>query len=130
MLFLIHSNPKMTVIFYYHSLIRLFIWYYVQNSWHELATSFSTEKTLILLDTAHQVRSLSPTIYYVVISCFLSAISFLLQRSLAQTLVRSASGIRNSDASSQWVFTSTFFCYVFKIYDTVNLSIYFLFKGM
>ncbi|XP_014491561.1 exportin-4 isoform X1 [Vigna radiata var. radiata] len=48
------------------------------NSWHELATSFSTEKTLMLLDTAHQ-------------------------RSLAQTLVRSASGIRNSEASSQYV---------------------------
>ncbi|RDX59766.1 Exportin-4, partial [Mucuna pruriens] len=48
------------------------------NSWHELATSFSTEKTLLLLDTAHQ-------------------------RSLAQTLVRSASGIRNSEASSQYV---------------------------
>ncbi|TKY61337.1 Exportin-4 protein [Spatholobus suberectus] len=48
------------------------------NSWHELATAFSTEKTLLLLDTAHQ-------------------------RSLAQTLVRSASGIRNSEASSQYV---------------------------
>ncbi|KAG5084463.1 hypothetical protein JHK84_054501 [Glycine max] len=50
----------------------------LQNSWHELATAFSTEKTLLLLDTAHQ-------------------------RSLAQTLVRSASGIRNSEASSQYV---------------------------
>ncbi|CAJ1961162.1 unnamed protein product [Sphenostylis stenocarpa] len=50
----------------------------LQNSWHELATSFSTEKTLILLDTAHQ-------------------------RSLAQTLVRSASGMRNSDMSNQYV---------------------------
>ncbi|XP_025983755.1 exportin-4 isoform X2 [Glycine max] len=48
------------------------------NSWRELATVFSTEKTLLLLDTAHQ-------------------------RSLAQTLVRSASGIRNSEASSQYV---------------------------
>ncbi|KAK7258637.1 hypothetical protein RIF29_24218 [Crotalaria pallida] len=48
------------------------------NSWHELATAFSTEKTLFLLDTAHQ-------------------------RSLAQTLVRSASGMRNSEASSQYV---------------------------
>eukprot|EP00256_Glycine_max_P068177 XP_025982772.1 exportin-4 isoform X2 [Glycine max] len=49
------------------------------NSWHELATAFSTEKTLLLLDTAHQ-------------------------RSLAQTLVRSASGIRNSEASSHFVY--------------------------
>ncbi|XP_027349601.1 exportin-4 isoform X6 [Abrus precatorius] len=48
------------------------------NSWHKLATAFSTEKTLLLLDTSHQ-------------------------RSLAQTLVRSASGIRNSEASSQYV---------------------------
>ncbi|KAJ1413845.1 CRM1 C-terminal domain [Sesbania bispinosa] len=48
------------------------------NSWHELATAFSTEKTLFLLDTTHQ-------------------------RSLAQTLVRSASGIKNSEASSQYV---------------------------
>ncbi|XP_029124610.1 exportin-4 [Cajanus cajan] len=48
------------------------------NSWHELATAFSSEKTLLLLDTAHQ-------------------------RSLAQTLVRSASGIRNSEVSSQYV---------------------------
>ncbi|KAK7285878.1 hypothetical protein RJT34_20662 [Clitoria ternatea] len=48
------------------------------NSWHELATAFSTENTLISLDTTHQ-------------------------RCLAQTLVRSASGIRNSEASSQYV---------------------------
>ncbi|KAK7397353.1 hypothetical protein VNO78_18522 [Psophocarpus tetragonolobus] len=48
------------------------------NSWLELATAFSSEKTLLLLDAAHQ-------------------------RSLAQTLVRSASGIRNSEASSQYV---------------------------
>ncbi|CAL0301805.1 unnamed protein product [Lupinus luteus] len=48
------------------------------NSWHELATAFCTEQALLLLDTAHQ-------------------------RSLAQTLVRSASGIRNSEASSQYV---------------------------
>ncbi|XP_029154631.1 uncharacterized protein [Arachis hypogaea] len=48
------------------------------NSWNELATAFSTEKTLFLLDTAHQ-------------------------RSLAQTLVRSASGMRNLDTSSQYV---------------------------
>ncbi|XP_057439544.1 uncharacterized protein LOC130731317 isoform X2 [Lotus japonicus] len=48
------------------------------NSWHELATAFSGEKTLFLLDTAHQ-------------------------RSLAQTLVRSASGIKNLEASNQYV---------------------------
>ncbi|XP_061366360.1 uncharacterized protein LOC133309585 isoform X2 [Gastrolobium bilobum] len=48
------------------------------NSWHELATVFSIEKTLLSLDTAHQ-------------------------RSLAQTLVRSASGMRNSEESSQYV---------------------------
>ncbi|CAL5194582.1 unnamed protein product [Lathyrus oleraceus] len=48
------------------------------NSWHELATAFSTEKTLFLLDTSHQ-------------------------RSLAQTLVRSASGVKNSEESSQYV---------------------------
>ncbi|KAK7337953.1 hypothetical protein VNO77_18547 [Canavalia gladiata] len=48
------------------------------NSWHDLATAFATEKTLLSLDTAHQ-------------------------RSLAQTLVRSASGVRNSEASSQYV---------------------------
>ncbi|MED6185123.1 hypothetical protein PIB30_053962 [Stylosanthes scabra] len=48
------------------------------NSWHELATAFSAEKTLFLLDSAHQ-------------------------RSLAQTLVRSASGMRDSDTSSQYV---------------------------
>ncbi|XP_073222113.1 uncharacterized protein [Cicer arietinum] len=48
------------------------------NSWHDLATAFSIEKTLFLLDTAHQ-------------------------RSLAQTLVRSASGVRNSEESSQYV---------------------------
>lgn len=48
------------------------------NSWHELATAFSTENTLLLLDTAHQ-------------------------RSLAHTLVRSAAGIKNSEASSQYV---------------------------
>ncbi|XP_028770687.1 LOW QUALITY PROTEIN: exportin-4 [Neltuma alba] len=47
------------------------------NSWHELATAFSIEKTLFLLDTAHQ-------------------------RSLAQTLVRSASGM-SSEASNQYV---------------------------
>ncbi|KAG4914049.1 hypothetical protein JHK86_054482 [Glycine max] len=75
------------------------------NSWHELATAFSTEKTLLLLDTAHQVTSLLtlPTSYFVAMACCLSVISFLLQRSLAQTLVRSASGIRNSEASSQYV---------------------------
>ncbi|KAK2419303.1 exportin-4 protein [Trifolium repens] len=48
------------------------------NSWHELAAAFSTEKTLFLLDTSHQ-------------------------RSLAQTLVRSASGVKNSEESSQYV---------------------------
>ncbi|KAG4916985.1 hypothetical protein JHK87_054542 [Glycine soja] len=76
-----------------------------KNSWHELATAFSTEKTLLLLDTAHQVTSLLtlPTSYFVAMACCLSVISFLLQRSLAQTLVRSASGIRNSEASSQYV---------------------------
>ncbi|KAK4273593.1 hypothetical protein QN277_021966 [Acacia crassicarpa] len=47
------------------------------NSWQELAAAFSVEKTLFLLDTAHQ-------------------------RSLAQTLVRSASGM-SSDASNQYV---------------------------
>ncbi|KAI4350108.1 hypothetical protein L6164_010625 [Bauhinia variegata] len=48
------------------------------NSWHELATAFAVEKTLFLLDTTHQ-------------------------RSLAQTLVRSASGMKNSEASNQYV---------------------------
>lgn len=53
--------------------------------------------------------STSTTSYFVAMGCCLNAISFLLQRSLAQTLVRSASGLRNSEASSQWVFTNFFF---------------------
>ncbi|KAB1223871.1 Exportin-4 [Morella rubra] len=48
------------------------------NSWHSLARAFVNEKSLFLLDTAHQ-------------------------RSLAQTLVRSASGLTNSEASNLYV---------------------------
>ncbi|KAM5561712.1 hypothetical protein ABKV19_022354 [Rosa sericea] len=48
------------------------------DSWRDLANGFANEKTLFLLNTAHQ-------------------------RSLAQTLVRSASGMRNSEASNQYV---------------------------
>ncbi|KAF7805232.1 exportin-4 isoform X1 [Senna tora] len=65
----------------FHSLVQqkhVCIHLVTLNSWHELATAFSVEKTLFLLDTAHQ-------------------------RSLAQTLVRSASGMRTSEASNQYV---------------------------
>ncbi|XP_048323988.1 uncharacterized protein LOC107412327 isoform X2 [Ziziphus jujuba] len=48
------------------------------DSWHDLANAFANEKSLLLLNTAHQ-------------------------RSLAQTLVRSASGIRNSESANQYV---------------------------
>ncbi|KAJ7978174.1 Exportin-4 [Quillaja saponaria] len=48
------------------------------QSWHDLANAFSNEKILFLLDTAHQ-------------------------RSLAQTLVHSASAMRNVEASNQYV---------------------------
>ncbi|XP_054800845.1 uncharacterized protein LOC129304991 isoform X2 [Prosopis cineraria] len=64
----------------FHSLVQqkhVCIHLVTLNSWNELATVFSVEKTLFLLDTAHQ-------------------------RSLAQTLVRSASGM-SSEASNQYV---------------------------
>ncbi|XP_050143396.1 uncharacterized protein LOC126619158 [Malus sylvestris] len=48
------------------------------DSWRDLAKAFANEKTLFLLNTAHQ-------------------------RSLAQTLVRSASGMSNSEASNLYV---------------------------
>ncbi|KAK7827203.1 exportin-4 [Quercus suber] len=48
------------------------------DSWHNLANAFANEKSLFLLDLAHQ-------------------------RSLAQTLVHSASGLINSEASNQYV---------------------------
>ncbi|KAH0972651.1 hypothetical protein GBA52_024807 [Prunus armeniaca] len=48
------------------------------DSWRDLANAFANEKTLFLLNTAHQ-------------------------RSLAQTLVHSASGLRNSEASNLYV---------------------------
>ncbi|KAL6142910.1 hypothetical protein ACLB2K_061185 [Fragaria x ananassa] len=48
------------------------------DSWRDLSNAFANEKTLFLLNTAHQ-------------------------RSLAQTLVRSASGLRNLEASNQYV---------------------------
>ncbi|XP_024025186.1 exportin-4 [Morus notabilis] len=48
------------------------------DSWRDLANAFANDKNLLLLDTAHQ-------------------------RSLAQTLVRSASGLRNSESSNQYV---------------------------
>ncbi|PQM39642.1 exportin-4 isoform X1 [Prunus yedoensis var. nudiflora] len=48
------------------------------DSWRDLANAFANEKTLFLLNTAHQ-------------------------RSLAQTLVHSASGMRNSEASNLYV---------------------------
>ncbi|XP_034224433.1 exportin-4 isoform X2 [Prunus dulcis] len=50
----------------------------LQDSWRDLANAFANEKTLFLLNTAHQ-------------------------RSLAQTLVHSASGLRNSEASNLYV---------------------------
>ncbi|CAB4316460.1 unnamed protein product [Prunus armeniaca] len=50
----------------------------VLDSWRDLANAFANEKTLFLLNTAHQ-------------------------RSLAQTLVHSASGLRNSEASNLYV---------------------------
>ncbi|ONH94485.1 hypothetical protein PRUPE_7G018700 [Prunus persica] len=48
------------------------------DSWRDLANAFANEKTLFLLNTAHQ-------------------------RSLSQTLVHSASGLRNSEASNLYV---------------------------
>ncbi|KAL5566868.1 hypothetical protein UlMin_030032 [Ulmus minor] len=48
------------------------------DSWRDLANAFANEKNLLLLNTAHQ-------------------------RSLAQTLVRSASGIRDLESSNQYV---------------------------
>ncbi|XP_022746625.1 exportin-4-like isoform X2 [Durio zibethinus] len=50
----------------------------LQDSWHDLANAFTNEKSLFLLSSANQ-------------------------RSLAQTLVLSASGLRNSEASNQYV---------------------------
>ncbi|CAK9137238.1 unnamed protein product [Ilex paraguariensis] len=49
-----------------------------RESWHELANAFSNERILFSLNSAHQ-------------------------RSLAQTLVLSASGMRTSEASNQYV---------------------------
>lgn len=48
------------------------------DSWRDLANAFANDKTLLLLNAAHQ-------------------------RSLAQTLVRSVSGLRNSESSNQYV---------------------------
>ncbi|KAF3452354.1 hypothetical protein FNV43_RR02787 [Rhamnella rubrinervis] len=48
------------------------------DSWRDLANAFANGETLFMLNTAHQ-------------------------RSLAQTLVRSASGIRNSESANQYV---------------------------
>ncbi|XP_048236240.1 exportin-4 isoform X1 [Ricinus communis] len=64
-----------------HSLVRrknICIHLVVLDSWRELANAFANEKVLFLLNTANQ-------------------------RSLAQTLVLGASGMRNSDASNQYV---------------------------
>ncbi|XP_062084394.1 uncharacterized protein LOC133790677 isoform X2 [Humulus lupulus] len=48
------------------------------DSWRDLASAFANDKTLLLLNTVHQ-------------------------RSLAQTLVRSASGLNNLESSNQYV---------------------------
>lgn len=72
----------------------------LQDSWRDLANAFANGETLFMLNTAHQVK----LCYALTQSCFhlIKPIHILLcQRSLAQTLVRSASGIRNSESANQ-----------------------------
>jgi len=80
--------------------------YILQDSWCNLAHVFANEKSLFLLNTAHQVRTLSALILWTTFFapiCVTTKFS-LFQRSLAQTLVCSASGLINSEASNLWVF--------------------------
>ena len=74
----------------------------MQDSWRELANAFANGRTLFSLHSTHQVRT-SYMLWPVELYLSLTFILILLQRSLAQTLVLSASGMRNPEASNQWV---------------------------
>lgn len=80
---------------------------YFQGSWRELASAFANDKTLILLNSTNQVRTqaVHSFVIYLYIASMFTICNYnaliLLQRSLAQTLVLSAYGMRNSESSNQ-----------------------------